>query len=254
MDTKVAIPCLNERVAPCFEAATQFIIVHVVRKRVKTTQKVNCDVGEGFKRIRLLKIYDIKILICNGIKDLYQNLLRASGFKVISGVSDSVDNVISRFLAGELVLTNSDVDVSIKAQEIPHEKLVSWTRELFENNGYTVKAGPGEDSFLVDLIAEIKCPVCKKTVRVAICCGAHTYRTEQEISEFYHFAKADYNARVFVYPENARIAEFCQEYGIEMISPDARAPREDKTDIDKIPILHRLVEGHEQASRYQGKK
>ncbi len=37
--------------------------------------------------------------------------------------------------------------------------LVKWAKELFESNGYSVSTCPGEDSFLIDLIASINCPV-----------------------------------------------------------------------------------------------
>ena len=45
---------------------------------------------------------------------------------------------------------------------ISHDDLVKWAKELFESNGYEVSTCPGEESFLIDLIAGLKCPLCQK--------------------------------------------------------------------------------------------
>jgi predicted Fe-Mo cluster-binding NifX family protein len=254
MKVKIAIPILRGRVAPCFDAATQFFVAQIDDRKVVATKTVDCDDGEGFRRVRLLKIYDIEVLICNGIKDFYLNLLQASGLRVIPNVSESIENVITNYIKGKLKPASLREEPVLKPQEISHPELVGWARELFENNGYQVSEGPGQDSVLVDLVARIECPVCGKNVSVAICCGVHTYRTDQEIVEFHHCTKSGYNARVFVYPEDSRTAQSCREYGIEMISPESQLSYDPSMAKNKIPILQFPVEGHEKAARVINEK
>jgi len=243
----VAVPKLNNLVAPCFEVARQFEIF-VVEKGQKTRSKtVICDAGEGFRRIRLLRLHDVAVLICNGIKGFYRDQLLAMGMEVIANVNDTVDKAVTRYLKGDFVDHETTRDDSECTSDVSHNDLVSWAREYFETHGYRVTSGPKRDSFLIDLIAETECPICHKVIKVAICCGAQTYRTDQEIKEFHHSARLQYNARVYVYLDNPCIAERCDEYGIEFICADRANLNHPKEDQTKIPILKRIIEGHEKA-------
>lgn len=243
----VAIPKLNNLVAPCFEAAKQFEII-VIEKGKKTSSKtVTCEAREGFKRVRLLQLHDVTILICNGIKGFYRDQLLAMGLEVLPNINDTVEQAFLRYINGQISNCDATQYDSKCTYDVSHNDLVSWTREFFETNGYRVHSGPGRDSFIVDLIAEIKCPLCQKDVKVAICCGAQTYRTDQEIKEFHHSARSQYNARVYVYLENPQIAKCCDEYGIEFIGADRANLNQNSPSGSKIPILKRPIKGHEQA-------
>ena len=44
---------------------------------------------EPFDRVRLLRDQSVDTLICGGMQDVYEDVLRASGFEVISWVSGS---------------------------------------------------------------------------------------------------------------------------------------------------------------------
>ena len=194
-----------------------------------------------------MRLHDVMVLICNGIKGFYRDQLLAMGLKVFPNINDTVEKALWRYLNGEIPDSEATQDESECTYDVSHDDLVSWAREFFETNGYHVHSGPGRDSFLIDLIAEIKCPLCKKDVKVAICCGAHTYRTDQEIKEFHHSARSLYNARVYVYLENPKIAKYCDEYGIEFIGANTVNLNHKSSGESKIPILKRPIEGHEQA-------
>jgi predicted Fe-Mo cluster-binding NifX family protein len=58
---------------------------------------------DPFDRVRLLRDQKVDTLICGGIQALYEDLLRASGFEVISWVSGLVEDLLSTYLAGDLV-------------------------------------------------------------------------------------------------------------------------------------------------------
>ncbi len=241
----VAIPKLNNSVAPCFEAAKEFEIVEIENDRVISAKRVDCPAGEGFKRVRLLHLHEIETLICNGIKEFYLHQLAAIGIAVIPNINDSIDQVLARFIANELPIYKDDVIKSPDKFNVSHDDLISWARELFETNGYAVINNLSEDTSLLDLIAEIQCPQCNKSIKVAICCGGHTYRPDQEIKEFHHSVKSPYNVLVFIYIDSPQIAKSCSEYGIEFISPGKINLIKEKSKTMDIPIFSGPIEGHD---------
>ncbi len=242
---KVAIPKFNDMVAPCFEAAASFCIAEIDADGNISQKVVTCSGVEGYKRIRLIKLHDIEALICNGIKEFYEDLLSVSGVTIFPGVSGSIDEALKRLIKGDLKPFEYKPNNLTEIEEVSHSDLLRRAKEAFESNGYQVSEGPGQDSFLIDLVAEIACPVCGKKIRVAICCGAHTYRYDHEIGEFHHLAKSGYNARVYIHSSNPDLAQYCEEYGIELLDPKMGTGKKDKT--RKIPLLRRPVKGHEKA-------
>jgi predicted Fe-Mo cluster-binding NifX family protein len=243
---KVAIPYLGEIIAPRFEAARYFLVITQEKNRKSTETHVECAGPEGYRRVRLLQIHRVGTLICNGIKGSYRDMLAASGISVIQNVTGPVRPAIKAFLAGDLRVEAQAADVLTTSCD--HQALIGWARELFEQHGYQAEAGPGEDSFLVDLVARITCPVCGRMVKVAVCCGAHTYNATHEIVEFHHTTGADYDARVYVCPANPTVAKFCREYGIELLDPEAGDTQTIAVGSNKLPILKGPVRNHERAS------
>jgi len=243
----VAIPILNDQIAPCFEVAKQFEIVVIKKGKVISSIKIKCLASEGFMRVRLLRLHEINTLICNGIKSFYQNQLTAMGINVIPNVNDSIENTLNNFLAGSIKSPSNTKYETETNDLVSHDDLVSWAKELFESNGYSVLLSPGDESFLIDLVAKIRCPVCSKQIDVAICCGAQTYRADQEIREFHYSTKTQYNARVYVYLTNPQLEKSCNEYGIDFLSPEIDYKEFKERSKSLIPILNRPVEGHEKA-------
>jgi len=248
MITIIAIPKLNENIAPCFETAKYFLINKVKNGHEILSSKIVSSTGcEGFGRVRLLQDNMVNTLICSGIKAFYRELLVSSGLTVIDSVDFELEEAVGRFLDGQLKPVVREEDMTDMSAEIPHDDLVCWARELFESHGYRIPSSALEPAFPIDLVAEMKCPVCGRTIRVAICCGAHTYRSDQEIREFYRVTHTSYQARVYVYPAKASVRKHCCEYGIQVVDPDADTLNRDHVEPGRIPLLDRPIPGHEQA-------
>ena len=244
---KIALPQFGDSVAPRFEAASTFAIVTIANEAVESVQSVESAGPEGYRQVRLLQIHRVAVLICSGIKSACRDMLVASGIAVIPNVNGEIKGVLAQYLAGELKTETAPVEAT-EICPVPHEELVRQARSLFEQNGYRVMPGPGPDSFLVDLVAETDCPVCQRPVRVAVCCGAHTYRSLQEVVEFHHASGAGYNARVYFSPAQAGVSRCCREYNIELIDPSALADTASETSSPPpIPLLRQPVSGHERA-------
>jgi len=245
---KVAIPQFGGAVAPCFEAASSIMIADVGDGKLNSSQTVRCTGPEGYGRVRLLQVHRVDVVICNGIKSLYRDMLTASSIKVYPDVSTSLKDALGQFIAGELTESAPCDEDTSESCDIPHQDLVYWARELFESHGYTVTTGPDQGRRLIDLVAEIQCPVCGGQVKVAICCGAHTYRATKEITEFHYATPLEYHARVFVCPVNPTVVKCCREYGIELINPDFEGVYGYVAAKDKLPVLKERVQDHERAS------
>jgi predicted Fe-Mo cluster-binding NifX family protein len=245
---KVAVAQYGEMIAPCFEAARHFLVVSIENNECAGRRSVPCVGCEGYRRVRLLHLHKAGVLICNGIERFYRDMLVSSGVTVIPGVSGPIDMALERYCRGELHAVEPDTAGPVVGEEIPHEVLVCWTRDLFQCHGYEVASGPQDETVLIDLLAEIQCPVCLRPVKVAICCGAHTYRPDQEIRQFHHTSPAGYDARVYIHPGSPAIANCCREYGIELITPDSEFSDQDALERGRLPILRQPVAGHEAAS------
>jgi predicted Fe-Mo cluster-binding NifX family protein len=100
---KVAIPRYGERVAPCFEYSAT-IAIFVTRKKWIVEQKdFVLQSAELFDRLRLLKDQGVDVLICGGIQDRFEDMVKANDIKVVSWVSGDVESLLEQFLDGRLI-------------------------------------------------------------------------------------------------------------------------------------------------------
>lgn len=241
------MPKFNEALAPCFETAKYFLISKLREGELISSQIVNGGGCEGFGRVRLLQDHGVTTLICSGIKAFYRELLTSSGITVIDSVDLNMEEALRQFAAGKLHPVEREESMADMSVEIPHEDLVCWARELFESHGFRILDSDPEPTFPIDLVAEMNCPICGRVIRVAVCCGAHTYRSDQEIREFQHVTRSSYQARVYVYPARSSVRQRCFEYGIQVIDPDAEGLNQDHVEPGRIPLLDHAIPGHEAA-------
>jgi predicted Fe-Mo cluster-binding NifX family protein len=100
---KVAIPRLGESLAPCFEYSASFVIFTVKEGHVVDQIDFPLCSKDPFDRVRLLRAQQVDTIICGGVMERYEDLLKASGIEVISWVSGSVEDLLNLFLRGQLV-------------------------------------------------------------------------------------------------------------------------------------------------------
>lgn len=100
---KVAIPHHAGEVSPCFEYSARMAIFTIRANRVVGKIEFALQSREAFDRIRLLKDQGVSVLICGGLQDAFEGLLRASGIKVYSWVAGTVEELLQLFMSGRLV-------------------------------------------------------------------------------------------------------------------------------------------------------
>ena len=99
---KIAIPRMGESVAPCFEYCTTMAIYTVTESGPAEQVDFPLASREPFDRVRLLRDQGVDTVICGGMQEVYEDLLRASGFQVVSWVSGAVEDLLRVFLQGDL--------------------------------------------------------------------------------------------------------------------------------------------------------
>lgn len=100
---RVAIPRMGETVAPCFEYCATMAIFTITGRHVMEQIDFPLLSRDPFDRVRLLRDQRVDTLICGGMQDIYEDLVRAAGLEVISWVSGSVEDLLDMFLRGHLV-------------------------------------------------------------------------------------------------------------------------------------------------------
>ena len=103
---KIAIPRLGESVAPCFEYSATFAVFTVENGRVVAQTDLPIHSRNPLDRVRLLRDQHVDCIICGGVQDVYENLLRASGVRLVSWVSGDVHDLLHQYLEGRLPAGN----------------------------------------------------------------------------------------------------------------------------------------------------
>lgn len=100
---KVAIPRLEESVAPCFEYSATITIFVIENRKVVNQTDFTLRSRDVLDRVRLLRDQGVDTLICGGVQDRFEDLVVASGCRCISWVSGNVDDLVEMFIQGQLV-------------------------------------------------------------------------------------------------------------------------------------------------------
>jgi predicted Fe-Mo cluster-binding NifX family protein len=91
---KIAIPELDDKIAPCFEAAKQFEIFSIKKGKIISSKIIDCHATDDIMRIRLLRLHEIQTLICNGIKNFFRDQLLAYGINVIPNINEPINKTL----------------------------------------------------------------------------------------------------------------------------------------------------------------
>lgn len=93
---------MGESVAPCFEYSATIAIYTVEDGRIVDQFDFPLRSREPLDRVRLLKDQQVDTIICGGVQDVFEDLLRASGFQLISWVTGHVEDLLALYLRGQL--------------------------------------------------------------------------------------------------------------------------------------------------------
>ncbi len=99
---KVAIPRYGESVAPCFGHSATVSVFTFSGSKVKDQADFVLASPQPLDRVRLLRDQEVDTLICGGLQDRVEDIIRANGIRVISFVSGDVERLLDAFVHGDL--------------------------------------------------------------------------------------------------------------------------------------------------------
>ncbi|HEX7344021.1 MAG TPA: hypothetical protein VF398_07140 [bacterium] len=226
---KIAIPRFGEEIAPGFEVAAHLSVFEAGHTQATPLDLLSFNAPGGLDRVRALLAGTVNILICSGIGNQYKSMLQASGITVIDHVTGTIAGVLDAFYNGELCGSQTEPIFRSGLHGAPLNELLDWTIKAFQEHGYEVRSARDMAPFPVDLVARMQCPGCGKLVRIAICCGMHTYRVDQEIREFHHAASGSFDACIYIHDASPEVEKTCKDFGIQLLIPVSGEP-------DQVPV------------------
>lgn len=100
---RIAVPRMGDMVAPCFEYSSTMALFTIEGRTIVDQIDFPLSSRDPFDRVRLLRDQGVNVLICGGMQDIYEDLLRSGGLVVISWVSGAVEDLLAMYLRGQLV-------------------------------------------------------------------------------------------------------------------------------------------------------
>ena len=99
---KVAIPRYGESVAPCYGYAATVAIFTIADGVVVEQRDFTLTSPRVLDRVRLLRDQGVDTLICGGVQDRFEDIIRANGIQVLSWVSGNAEDLLREYLRGAL--------------------------------------------------------------------------------------------------------------------------------------------------------
>jgi len=105
---KIAIPRYEEDVAPCFDYSVTIVVFTIVNKKVVEEKEFTISSQWPVDRIRLLRDQKVDVLICGGIQDRFEAMVKGNGIEMISWVSGKVDELLDKYLNKKLTTNGQE--------------------------------------------------------------------------------------------------------------------------------------------------
>jgi predicted Fe-Mo cluster-binding NifX family protein len=99
---KVAVAHVGEAVAPAFGASGTITVFTVERRRVVHATDYWLQSCDELDRVRLLRDQGVDALICGGIQERIEDILKTHGIEVVSWVRGDTSELLQQFIQGTL--------------------------------------------------------------------------------------------------------------------------------------------------------
>ena len=94
---RIAIPIFHNRVSPVLDTCTRLLIIDAERGVEVQRRELSLDFCSLSERFEIVKKLDPDAVICCGISDVYDKMLRSAGIRLISGIAGDVAQVAEAF-------------------------------------------------------------------------------------------------------------------------------------------------------------
>jgi predicted Fe-Mo cluster-binding NifX family protein len=102
---KIAIPVWENKVSPVLDTASRLMVVELKDESPVSRFEIYLDERELSRRCLRIQDLCVDTLICGAVTRHFSDMLKASGIKLIQGISGQPETVLNAYLDGTLALS-----------------------------------------------------------------------------------------------------------------------------------------------------
>lgn len=99
---RIAIPIFHNRVSPLLDTCTRLLIIDFEGKVEAQRREVPLDIYSQSERFTLVKTLNPDAVICCGISEIFDKMLRSAGIRLICGIVGDVEQVAEAFVCDRI--------------------------------------------------------------------------------------------------------------------------------------------------------
>ena len=105
---QLAIPFFGNRISNRLDCSENFLFVSIQNGMIKKCKKIRVVQKKPSALVNILNQLEVDVLICDGITEFYAQQLENAHIQVIPWISGEVENVLSKYLEGKLIIPDMD--------------------------------------------------------------------------------------------------------------------------------------------------
>jgi hypothetical protein len=191
----------------------------VEKDRVKAKIELPLPEQSPLSRVEELKKYQVNLVICNAVRSYTERLLFLNQIRYISGISGTIDHVISEFLQKKLIEKEPDLNQKALVKKSDIKVLINLGREYFFRSGFLLSKPDTNSKTFIDFMGE-KETEDHNITRIAVCCGAHLYKVEEEIREFAREVDERFDKAYYIHSGCPGIKQICDQNKVILLDPE----------------------------------
>jgi predicted Fe-Mo cluster-binding NifX family protein len=95
---RIAIPVWEDKISPVLDAASKLLIVENEAQAESSRFEAHLFEQDMSQRCSFIRGLDLDVLICGAVSRQLSEMLKASGIKIISGISGPAEDVLKAYL------------------------------------------------------------------------------------------------------------------------------------------------------------
>jgi predicted Fe-Mo cluster-binding NifX family protein len=99
---RIAIPIFRNRISPILDTCTRLMVADCEDAAVTQKKEIVLDFCSQFERFEILRKLNPDAVICCGVSDVFDKMLRSASIRLISGIAGDVDQVVKAFMNDRL--------------------------------------------------------------------------------------------------------------------------------------------------------
>ena len=100
---RIAISIWEDKISPVFDTASKLLIIDKNTQKESSRSEANLLEQNMSQRCSFIRGLDLDVLICGAVSRQFSEMLKASGLKIISGISGPAEDVLEAYLQGVLL-------------------------------------------------------------------------------------------------------------------------------------------------------